>query len=185
MWRALNGAGGPRPFERAQPKRREASAFGGNSIMLPMIGKPLFAVREVEWAAAREPLRAVRRTVFIEEQHVPEELEWDDEDARSRHVLAATEDGKPVGTGRLLRDGHIGRMAVLREWRGRGVGSALMERLLRLAHEMGHEMVSLHAQTHAVGFYARHGFSVAGGEFMEAGIPHVVMTRYLTADKRR
>lgn len=138
-----------------------------------------FAVREVDWGAAREPLRAVRRAVFIEEQHVPEDLEWDDDDGLSRHVVAVAVDGTAVGTGRLLRDGHIGRMAVLKPWRGRGVGRAMMEYLMQLAGEAGHDAVVLHAQTHAIGFYARHGFIVKGDEFMEAGIPHVVMTRSL------
>ena len=137
------------------------------------------------WNAAGERLRAVRRRVFVEEQNVPEALEWDDEDASSRHVMAVAPDGAAVGTGRLLRDGHIGRMAVLKEWRGRGVGSALLDHLLRLARVTGHEAVRLHAQTHAVGFYERHGFVPEGGEFMEAGIPHVVMVRYLAADKHR
>ena len=128
-------------------------------------------------------LRTVRWKVFVEEQHVPEDLEWDDEDERSDHVMAVARDGAPIGTGRLLRDGHIGRMAVLKEWRGQGVGSALMIHLLRLARESGHEVVRLHAQTHAAGFYAKHGFAADGGEFMEAGIPHVVMSR-ATADAK-
>jgi len=150
-----------------------------------MAATPGFAVREVEWGSARELLRAVRRAVFVEEQHVPEELEWDDEDARSRHVVAVASDGSPVGTGRLLRDGHIGRMAVLKPWRGRGVGSAMMESLVRLARQAGHDALVLHAQTHAAGFYGRHGFVAQGEEFMEAGIPHVLMVRKLAADKRR
>lgn len=139
----------------------------------------------VEWGAARELLRAVRRRVFVEEQHVPEALEWDGEDATSGHVLAISSEGHPIGTGRLLGDGHIGRMAVLSEWRRHGVGSALMRSLLRLAAENGHKVVRLNAQTHAVGFYRKHGFEVEGGEFMEAGIPHVAMVRDLAADENR
>ena len=150
------------------------------AMMLTILGfvsEPgAYAVEAVEWAAAGAALRVVRRRVFVEEQNVPEELEWDDEDAIRRHAVAIAR-GIPVGTGRLLRDGHIGRMAVLKEWRCRGVGSALMRCLLRLAGDAGHGVVRLHAQTHAVGFYEKHGFVAEGDEFMEAGIPHVVMTR--------
>ena len=138
-----------------------------------------YTIEAVDWHHGADALRAVRWKVFVEEQRVPAEQEWDEEDERSRHVLAVAADGTPIGTGRLLRDGHIGRMAVLKEWRGRGVGNALMIRLLRMAGDAGHRTVKLNAQTHAAGFYARHGFAVEGGEFMEAGIPHVVMTRAL------
>lgn len=142
--------------------------------------QPEFIVRAVNWHASGQALREIRIRVFVEEQRVPEDLEWDDLDASSRHVLAFAADGTPIGTGRLLRDGHIGRMAVLKEWRGRGVGSALLELLLVIAAKTGFDEVKLHAQTHAVSFYARHGFVVEGGEFMEAGIPHVVMSRSTT-----
>ena len=134
-----------------------------------------YSVRAVAWAISRAQLRAVRWKVFVEEQQVPEELEWDEEDERSAHVLAVAADGIPIGTGRLLPDGHIGRMAVLREWRGKGVGNALMRLLLRMALDKGHGVVKLHAQTHAAGFYAKHGFVAEGEQFMEAGIPHIVM----------
>jgi len=107
---------------------------------------------------------------------VPEELEWDEIDARCRHVLAFLPDGEAIGTGRLLPDGHIGRMAVLKAWRGRGAGSAILTLLLRLARQAGFDVARLHAQTHAVGFYAKYGFTVTGDEFMEAGIPHRAMT---------
>lgn len=147
------------------------------TIIVPVSEPRVYAIESAEWAAAGDALRAIRRRVFVEEQNVPEELEWDDEDASSRHVIAVAGGGVPVGTGRLLRDGHIGRMAVLKNWRGMGVGSALMHCLLRLAGEAGHRVVRLHAQIHAVGFYEKHGFVAEGEEFMEAGIPHVVMTR--------
>lgn len=139
--------------------------------------KAEYTVSEVEWRAGERAIRAVRTKVFVEEQSVPETLEWDGLDESSRHVMAVAADGTPIGTGRLLRDGYIGRMAVIEEWRGRGVGSALLELLLEIAGSMGFDEVRLHAQTHAVGFYARQGFKVEGEEFMEAGIPHVVMSR--------
>lgn len=133
------------------------------------------AVRCVEWQQACAALRAVRVKVFVEEQRVPEELEWDAYDAVCLHVLAETAAGEAVGTGRLLPDGHIGRMAVLAPWRGRGVGSALMSELMAAAIARGHAAVELSAQTHAIGFYARFGFVVVSGEYLDAGIPHRTM----------
>ena len=140
-----------------------------------------FTVRPVNWKAQRDQLHGVRRNVFIEEQHVPEELEWDDIDASCYHVLAFAADGSAIGTGRLSLDGQIGRMAVLKEWRGQGVGSAILKYLLMLAQKEGHLTVRLHAQTHAMPFYAGHGFSASGPEFVEAGIPHVAMSIELEA----
>src|SRR5688572_22687696 len=136
---------------------------------------PPFVVRPVNWIATRERLRAVRRAVFIEEQRVPEELEWDDADERSYHVLATSADGEAIGTGRLKLDGQIGRMAVAREWRRRGVGTAILQTLVGLARKEGCTVLHLHAQTHAIPFYARYGFATVGGEFDEAGIPHRMM----------
>jgi predicted GNAT family N-acyltransferase len=92
-------------------------------------------------------------------------------------VLASDGDGSPIGTGRLLPDGHIGRMAVLADWRGKGVGRALLERLLEEAAGLGMRRLALHAQTQAAGFYRRFGFVEEGPEFMEAGIPHRTMVR--------
>jgi predicted GNAT family N-acyltransferase len=137
---------------------------------------PPFVIRPVNYTAHRDQLHAIRRSVFIEEQNVPEELEWDEIDERCYHVLAFAADGAPIGTGRLLLDGHVGRMAVLKEWRGKSVGSAILKMLLVLAQKEGFASVRLHAQTHAVRFYAKHGFKATGKEFMEAGIPHRAMT---------
>jgi predicted GNAT family N-acyltransferase len=131
-----------------------------------------YTVRHVRWCDARDQLSAVRRAVFVVEQSVPEDLEWDEHDAEAVHALASTTAGAPIGTGRVLRDGRIGRMAVVSEWRGRGVGGAILQSLLDAARERGYADLKLHAQTHAIGFYVRHGFAVAGDEFMEAGIPH-------------
>src|SRR5438105_2506177 len=128
-----------------------------------------FTIRILGWAEAAPLARPVREEVFVLEQHVPLELEWDDDDARCRHALAL--DGqRAIGTARLLPEGRIGRMAVLRPWRGKGVGAALMRALLREASARGMVTIVLHAQTHAAGFYRRFGFSARGGEFLEAGI---------------
>lgn len=128
-------------------------------------------------------LRAVREPVFIIEQAVPPELEWDELDARSLHVIARDPEGTPVGTARLTPEHAIGRMAVLADWRGRGVGTALLTSLIAKARELGHPFLELHAQTHAIGFYERFGFSAHGPEYDEAGIPHRSMRLSLTPDE--
>jgi predicted GNAT family N-acyltransferase len=143
-----------------------------------MAGSSAFNVRRADWARDESSLRAVRTQVFVREQGVPVALEWDEFDARSVHVLA--EAGlQAIGTGRLLPDGYIGRMAVLAPWRGRGVGSALLLTLIGMAREAGHREALLSAQVHAATFYERFGFARRGGEYLEAGIPHVNMVRHL------
>lgn len=132
------------------------------------------------WAAARADASRIRLAVFVEEQRVPPEIEMDDKDAACVHALAYAQ-GRAVGTGRLLPDGHIGRMAVLKENRCLGVGSAILERLVEEARRRGMQQVVLSAQTHALGFYRRHGFMAAGEVFEEAGIPHQEMRRLLNS----
>lgn len=130
----------------------------------------------VNWEDEASALRMIRTAVFIHEQRVPEDLEWDDFDAISMHVLALNADGQPVGTLRLLPDGHVGRMAVLKEWRGKGIGSAMMLKVLEEINNRRISEVMLNAQTTAVRFYEKFGFQVYGKEFMDAGISHVKMT---------
>ena len=134
------------------------------------------AVQIVSWEEAATALRVIRTAVFIREQQVPEELEWDQFDAVSVHALAINNAGQPVGTARLLPDGHIGRMAVLKEWRGQGLGSALLTKLLQVLVKRHQFQAQLHAQTSAILFYKKFGFEIVGEEFIEAGIPHVKMT---------
>ena len=138
-----------------------------------------FTIRIVTWQEGEEKLRAVRLAVFVIEQNIAEELEWDEKDPVSMHALALDRDGVPIGCGRLLPDGYIGRVAVLSDWRGQGVGAAILTRLISLAQERGHKQVLLNAQTQAMPFYARLGFAPTGGEFVEAGIPHQTMVRPL------
>jgi predicted GNAT family N-acyltransferase len=140
---------------------------------------PLFSVRLCGWDEARAEARRIREAVFVREQGVPPELEMDDWDARCDHALAYAADGNAVGTGRLLPDGHIGRMAVLKEWRGKGIGAALLQALVAQTIRRGHASARLNAQTYAKGFYRRYGFEALGPEFMEAGIAHVAMRREL------
>lgn len=132
-----------------------------------------------DWLAAREHAQFVRYAVFVVEQSVPVEIEWDEHDATSWHVVAYDESGKPVGTGRLLPDGHIGRMAVMQPARGLGIGTAILTALTAKAQELGMTEVILHAQTAAIPFYVNSGFAAEGEQFMEAGIPHQLMRKSL------
>ncbi len=137
------------------------------------------SVRILAWPSAEAEAMRIREAVFVVEQGVPREIERDAWDAQCDHALAFAAAGRVVGTGRLLPDGHIGRMAVLAEWRGQGVGSQILAALVARARARGIPRVVLNAQTHAAPFYARHGFAAFGDEFMEAGIPHVAMEREL------
>lgn len=138
-----------------------------------------YTIRAADWDDDRLALKHVRRVVFMQEQGVPEELEWDEWDSVSRHFLAEDAQGHPIGTARLLPDGHVGRMAVLPFWRRRGVGRALLHHVLTTARDTGFSAVELAAQTHALKFYERFGFVAFGDEFLDAGIPHRNMRRTL------
>ncbi|MCF7751784.1 GNAT family N-acetyltransferase [Bacillus subtilis subsp. subtilis] len=138
-----------------------------------------FQVDRVDYPAQREALHRVRQRVFVDEQQVPAALETDALDPLSTHVLARSRDGDPIGAGRLTPDGRIGRMAVLADWRGHGVGEALLLALLDAARSQGWREVSLHAQLPARVFYARQGFLPDGEVFEEAGIAHQSMRRVL------
>ena len=132
------------------------------------------SIEAVDWPDRRDDLRAIRKSVFIEEQHVPKELEWDGLDPGCTHVLA-TIGATPVATARLTPQGQIGRMAVLREFRGRGIGSQLLAAVVEQARRAGHTEVFLHAQVSVIEFYERHGFVAEGENFMDAGIEHRTM----------
>lgn len=136
-----------------------------------------FHIIEAGWGSHQEELTRIRTSVFIEEQGVPKALEWDEFDIGSYHVLALDNSNQPIGCGRLKTDGQIGRMAVLKHWRNRGVGSAILDCLLQQARASTMARVYLHAQVSALGFYQKHGFSVSSDEFIDAGIPHRTMHR--------
>ncbi|MGW1022470.1 GNAT family N-acetyltransferase [Streptomyces sp. NPDC002577] len=153
---------------------------------------PSYVVRVAEDAADREACFAVRKEVFVVEQGVPQDLEYDAYDADAVHVLAVRDDGVPLGTGRLLYGeaaaaktggdpavGSLGRLAVSKAARGLGVGVALVRAIEDAARERGLTAVDLHAQTHALGFYERLGYAAYGAEFPDAGIPHRAMRRVL------
>jgi predicted GNAT family N-acyltransferase len=140
----------------------------------------MLRIELLEWKLARAQASQVRLRVFVDEQRVPAKIEMDDMDEASMHALAY--DGeRVVGTGRLLPDGHIGRMAVLKDSRGRGVGGAILARLVGEARRRGMTEVVLSAQTHALGFYRRHGFAERGPVYEEAGIAHQEMRRALNS----
>lgn len=136
------------------------------------------------WDRLKGDAAPIRHQVFVLEQHVPEDLEIDDMDEVSIHAVAYDIAGFPIGTGRLLTDGHIGRMAVLQSARGQGVGSQILSTLISEAKGMGFHKVALHAQLHAIPFYEKHGFLPEGEPFDDAGIQHKVMLLDLT-DKPR
>ena len=138
---------------------------------------PEFHLLHTSWQDSKAGLGKVRHVVFVEEQQVPEALEWDGLDDACHHVLVSDANHQPVATGRMKPDGHIGRMAVLQSCRGQGIGSAVLIALLEAARQQGVETVFLHAQVSAIAFYERHGFVVNSEQFMDAGIPHKTMTR--------
>jgi predicted GNAT family N-acyltransferase len=139
------------------------------------------SVRVGAWAQLGEAAQAVRMAVFVEEQGISPELELDARDAGAVHAVAYDAQGIPVATGRLLPDAHIGRMAVLKDLRGRGVGATILRALMAMAAHRGDRELRLHAQHTAVDFYAREGFEAVGEEYLEAGIPHRTMVRRLEA----
>ena len=128
-----------------------------------------------DWHSMRRWAEPLRFAVFVEEQKVPVEIELDSFDALSVHAVAFDANGDAIGTGRLLPDGHIGRMAVAQAARGNGVGSALLRSLMDEARRRGHAQTVLSAQTHATEFYRKHGYSAYGDAYDDAGIPHVDM----------
>lgn len=131
-----------------------------------------FGIRSASWVNDREALSLVRKRVFVEEQGVPQALEWDGADDGAEHLLAFDSEQRPVGAARILPSGQIGRMAVLAPWRGRGVGTALLRAALRIASGPDRPQPFVHAQTSALAFYHRYGFRPQGLEFYEAGISH-------------
>ena len=146
-------------------------------------GEGMIDTRVGSWQELGAHAQAIRTQVFIEEQNIPAEMEWDAADAQAVHALASNRFGLPLGTGRLLQHApgvaRIGRMAVSQTVRGSGVGRALLDALSAVAQQRGDHEIVLHAQTSAQAFYARSGFSPRGAVFEEAGIAHIEMARRL------
>ncbi len=133
------------------------------------------------WNEHRNQLGEVRRKVFIDEQHVPEELEWDEYDEYCHHILVLDNNNQAIATGRIKPNGHIGRMAVLPSWRNQGIGTAILDALQAHAVQQDIREVFLHAQVSAIPFYSKQGFEICSDEFMDAGIPHRTMKKLLVA----
>lgn len=146
-------------------------------------GEPMVDLRVGSWAELGAAAGQVRTEVFVQEQQIPKELEWDEEDATALHALARNRLGMPLATGRLLQHApgvaRIGRMAVSRTLRGSGLGRDILLALMQAARERGDTEVLLHAQRSAEGFYQRLGFEGQGEPYEEAGIPHLTMRRAL------
>lgn len=130
------------------------------------------SIRQASWQHDHLAISVLRREVFIKEQGVPEELEWDGLDEEALHLIAEDDTGQTIATARMLSDGHIGRVAVEKSWRGVGVGNRLMHQLLELARLQGYRQLFLDAQVDAIEFYRKLGFTARGEVFLDAGIPH-------------
>lgn len=134
-----------------------------------------FTLRPASFSADREALRWVRESVFVTEQHAPLDTEWDSMDPEGEHMLAVDAHGAPIGTARLPPDGRFSRLAVLKPWRGKGVGEALLKAMIDQARAHGWATLNLYAQVANESFYARHGFVAIGEPFDDVGIPHQYM----------
>lgn len=136
-------------------------------------------VELMSWEQAQPVAGPLRFAIFVGEQNVPAGIELDDQDASCIHAVAFDVDNKPIGTGRLLPDGHIGRMAVVVEWRRRGIGAEILETLMAEARKRGHAEVVLSAQLQAAEFYRNFGFVAEGKVYEDAGILHQQMRKKL------
>jgi predicted GNAT family N-acyltransferase len=139
----------------------------------------MFRIEIMNWEQAAPVAGPIRFSIFVDEQNVPPGIELDDRDPECLHAVAYDNDGKAIGTGRLLPDGHIGRMAVVKDWRRRGVGDAILDALVEEARKRGHKEVVVSAQLQAAEFYRNHGFVADGKVFKDAGILHEKMRRKL------
>ncbi len=132
-------------------------------------------INHVQWFEYEKLLRTIRTKVFVEEQQVPIDLEWDSQDTSAQHLLVLTSTNEPIACARLLNNGSIGRMAVLKEWRGLGVGAKLLNKAIALHRQQGISIITLSAQVHAIPFYQKAGFEVISTTYLDAGILHVDM----------
>lgn len=130
-------------------------------------------IRKADWVTDNQFIKEIRKEVFINEQQVPEKLEWDSEDSSALHCLAIL-NNIAIATGRLQQDGQLGRMAVIKEFRHKGIGSKVLQYLID--RQQLSKPIFIHAQKHAMEFYKIFNFEKDGNEFMEAGIPHYLMT---------
>jgi predicted GNAT family N-acyltransferase len=134
-----------------------------------------FSIQQCFWHTHGAALAQIREQVFMQEQQVPAQLEWDGLDASAQHLLAVNAHGEAIGCARLMSNGSIGRMAVIKAWRSLGVGSALLKMAVALHQRQGIATITLSAQLHALDFYARAGFVICSQPYLDANILHVDM----------
>ena len=139
-----------------------------------------FSVKRANWELNQQEITSIREQVFLTEQHVTPELEWDGLDETAEHLLAVDHRGSAIGYARIVDQQRIGRMAVLPDWRGLGVGKALLQMAIATCRVSGCKEISLSAQCYAIGFYEQAGFKVCSEEYLDADIPHRDMTLHLS-----
>lgn len=134
----------------------------------------MFRVQSGHWDKLEQDAKFIRKQVFIIEQNIPEEEEWDDQDMISDHFVVYDQD-QPIATARLLQNNSVGRVAVLKAYRGQGIGRMIMLEIIRQAHQQDRTFLQLSSQVHAISFYEKLGFSIQGDAYDECGIPHIKM----------
>lgn len=134
----------------------------------------MFRVQSGHWDKLEQDAKFIRKQVFIIEQNIPEEEEWDDQDMISDHFVVYDQN-QPIATARLLQNNSVGRVAVLKAYRGQGIGRMIMLEIIRQAHQQDRTFLQLSSQVHAISFYEKLGFSIQGDAYDECGIPHIKM----------
>lgn len=137
--------------------------------------KQEFYIKQVSWSTHKAALSAIRKLVFIQEQQVPPSLEWDQLDVEATHLIGYDGQDQAIACARIINNGSIGRMAVKKENRSQGVGTALLNKAIAYCKGQGFKVVTLSAQTHAIAFYEKAGFTVCSDAYLDANIPHVDM----------
>ncbi|WP_278394659.1 GNAT family N-acetyltransferase [Acinetobacter venetianus] len=134
----------------------------------------MFSVKQGSWDQLQQDAKLIRKLVFISEQNIPEQDEWDDQDAISQHFVVYDQN-QPIATARLLANNSVGRVAVLKAYRGQGIGRLIMLEIIAYAQIQKRPSLQLSSQVHAISFYEKLGFSIQGDEYDECGIPHIEM----------
>lgn len=142
----------------------------------------MFRVQSGHWDKLEQDAKLIRKQVFIIEQNIPEEEEWDDQDMISDHFVVYDQD-QPIATARLLQNNSVGRVAVLKTYRGQGIGRMIMLEIIQLAHQQDRTFLQLSSQVHAISFYEKLGFSIQGDAYDECGIPHIKMQLVIETKK--
>ena len=142
----------------------------------------MYRVQSGHWDKLEQDAKFIRKQVFIIEQNIPEEEEWDDQDMISDHFVVYDQD-QPIATARLLQNNSVGRVAVLKTYRGQGIGRMIMLEIIRQAHQQDRKFLQLSSQVHAILFYEKLGFSIQGDAYDECGIPHIKMQLVIETKK--